>query len=104
MLDFGNYSFLWALAIGVLISLFYGARAVLGFRQVSEDAASDYDYKLSEGMLPEGQDKAAYLRAYKRAHAPRAPAYVATALLCVCLLYTSPSPRDATLSRMPSSA
>ena len=26
------------------------------------------------------------------------------ALLCTCLLYTSPSPRDATLSRMPSSA
>ena len=26
------------------------------------------------------------------------------AILCVCLLYTSPSPRDATLSRMPSSA
>ena len=25
-------------------------------------------------------------------------------LLCTCLLYTSPSPRDATLSRMPSSA
>ena len=23
---------------------------------------------------------------------------------CICLLYTSPSPRDATLSRMPSSA
>ena len=23
---------------------------------------------------------------------------------CLCLLYTSPSPRDATLSRMPSSA
>ena len=25
-------------------------------------------------------------------------------LYCICLLYTSPSPRDATLSRMPSSA
>ena len=25
-------------------------------------------------------------------------------VLCTCLLYTSPSPRDATLSRMPSSA
>ena len=25
-------------------------------------------------------------------------------ILCTCLLYTSPSPRDATLSRMPSSA
>ena len=29
---------------------------------------------------------------------------VAAALLKACLLYTSPSPRDATLSRMPSSA
>ena len=27
-----------------------------------------------------------------------------TVLVIVCLLYTSPSPRDATLSRMPSSA
>ena len=26
------------------------------------------------------------------------------ALILICLLYTSPSPRDATLSRMPSSA
>ena len=26
------------------------------------------------------------------------------AYVCPCLLYTSPSPRDATLSRMPSSA
>ena len=29
---------------------------------------------------------------------------IATSLLDICLLYTSPSPRDATLSRMPSSA
>ena len=29
---------------------------------------------------------------------------MATAVLITCLLYTSPSPRDATLSRMPSSA
>ena len=29
---------------------------------------------------------------------------IVTGLLLVCLLYTSPSPRDATLSRMPSSA
>ena len=34
----------------------------------------------------------------------RAPAKVQSALLEACLLYTSPSPRDATLSRMPSSA
>ena len=29
---------------------------------------------------------------------------ITPAMLNVCLLYTSPSPRDATLSRMPSSA
>ena len=28
----------------------------------------------------------------------------ASVVFCTCLLYTSPSPRDATLSRMPSSA
>ena len=30
--------------------------------------------------------------------------WINTAVLIICLLYTSPSPRDATLSRMPSSA
>ena len=30
--------------------------------------------------------------------------YATYAMLHTCLLYTSPSPRDATLSRMPSSA
>ena len=31
-------------------------------------------------------------------------AAIVLALLCVCLLYTSPSPRDLSTSRMPSSA
>ena len=30
--------------------------------------------------------------------------FTLTSFTCTCLLYTSPSPRDATLSRMPSSA
>ena len=34
----------------------------------------------------------------------RRPVFVITGLLYVCLLYTSPSPRDGLLSRMPSSA
>ena len=32
------------------------------------------------------------------------PAAIAGGMVATCLLYTSPSPRDATLSRMPSSA
>ena len=35
---------------------------------------------------------------------PSAPAALAVALYAVCLLYTSPSPRDLSTSRMPSSA
>ena len=35
---------------------------------------------------------------------PAGAAYLAQARLVLCLLYTSPSPRDGLLSRMPSSA
>ena len=38
------------------------------------------------------------------ARKPRSSLAAAGALTLICLLYTSPSPRDATLSRMPSSA
>ena len=37
-------------------------------------------------------------------HAPGQGPYGRAIDMCTCLLYTSPSPRDATLSRMPSSA
>ena len=40
------------------------------------------------------------IRFFHSEHIP----YVVLALSVICLLYTSPSPRDATLSRMPSSA
>ena len=40
-------------------------------------------------------DLEAYAKVYEKAYGEKAD---------ICLLYTSPSPRDATLSRMPSSA
>ena len=43
----------------------------------------------------------AYVKIQKKIHPDVSPE---TARLSACLLYTSPSPRDATLSRMPSSA
>ena len=42
--------------------------------------------------------------AYKKVWSKTSPAERGKYLFRICLLYTSPSPRDATLSRMPSSA
>ena len=44
----------------------------------------------------------ALLVAFAREHLLRTQQFLS--FLAICLLYTSPSPRDATLSRMPSSA
>ena len=41
-----------------------------------------------------------YIVAFDRSKEPR----IGIHYIVICLLYTSPSPRDATLSRMPSSA
>ena len=48
---------------------------------------------------PSGCGKSTFLRSLNRMHEVIPGAHVQG-----CLLYTSPSPRDATLSRMPSSA
>ena len=56
---------------------------------------------LNHGCVP----SKALIRAAKAVNEVRkAPVFGVDAQLQTCLLYTSPSPRDATLSRMPSSA
>ena len=54
---------------------------------------------IERGNLPAGRGELERLAAGRGAEIERV-----ADLACICLLYTSPSPRDATLSRMPSSA
>jgi len=86
MPSLSGLSFHWALLIIGVIVVFYGLRAVIGYRNVARDAQDDFDYKSQHKMLPKGLSQASYIRAYKRFHNPRAPLYVALIMLAIIVL------------------
>jgi len=71
MPSLSGLSFHWALLIIGVIVVFYGLRAVIGYRNVARDAQDDFDYKSQHKMLPKDLSQAGYIRAYKRFHNPR---------------------------------
>lgn len=78
--------FTFIIIVVAITAAFYGIRAVLGYRQVWQDAEAEYSYKSSQGMIPEGISKDGYLKAYRRFYAPRGAAHVAGAMGGVLLL------------------
>ena len=70
---------------------------------VAEKAAADLEVADLEAMAAVQAASKAAANSYHRRHNSPAAEKAATKA-DTCLLYTSPSPRDATLSRMPSSA
>ena len=74
----------------------------LGEEGVDLGKLYDYDIILLDLNLPDmpGFDVLKTLRMAK----VNTPIFILSGTSDICLLYTSPSPRDATLSRMPSSA
>ena len=76
----------WILGLLVLIGLFYGVQAAIGYRAVARDARSDYAYKKSEGMIDKRLSEEGYIRAYKRFNNPRRPAYIASTIAAILLL------------------
>lgn len=83
---FAETSLIWGLGLLLIVAALFYLRAFLGYRTVSKEAPADYDYKLSQGMLPKTMSEAAYIRAYKRYHAPRAPLHVAGVLSAIAIL------------------
>lgn len=86
MQNFDGISFLWAVGLLALIGLFYAVRAFIGFRSVARDAQEDYDYKAERSMLDGRLSREGYIRAYKRLHNPRRPAYIAATVFLILLL------------------
>lgn len=69
---FAETSLLWGLGLLLIIAALFFLRAFLSYRNIAKEAPEDYHYKSTQGMLPKGVDEAAYIKAYKRYHAPRA--------------------------------
>ena len=72
----------------------------------AENAAGIAGLALRDGIINEevNQELRSYQRRFEFFKEMTNDAAIATLLDCICLLYTSPSPRDRTRSRMPSSA
>ena len=62
----------------------------------------ELQYLINQGIA--SRDPEAYLRTLFESEEPGSKQQDMAMMALICLLYTSPSPRDATLSRMPSSA
>ena len=83
---FAETSLIWGLVLVLIIAAIYFLRAYLGYKTVAEEAPADFAYKVRENMLTADVSEAAYIRAYKRYHAPRGPLHVAGVLSAIAIL------------------
>ncbi|HFB54488.1 MAG TPA: hypothetical protein ENJ46_01070 [Hellea balneolensis] len=79
-------SFLWALGVVAVLAIVLGVRAFVEYKKLPAEAAQEYDYRVAENLHDNKTDKEQYVRAYRRAHAPRATAYLAATLAAISLL------------------
>ena len=86
MKNFEGISFLWAVGLLALIGTVYALRAFLGYRNVTQDAEQDYDYKKEHKMLDRRISREGYIRVFKRLHNPRRPAYIAATVFAILIL------------------
>ena len=66
--------------------------------------ATGCSIKEAAGIAGYAKGESGRVSASKALRTPKVQAYMQTAIQQTCLLYTSPSPRDLSTSRMPSSA
>ncbi|MEL6687556.1 MAG: hypothetical protein AAFP97_08035 [Pseudomonadota bacterium] len=69
----------------VLAALIFSLRAYLGWRGLKAEAKSDYGYRRTHKMIPEGVDEPTFVETYQRVNAPRVAIYAAGTLWAVLL-------------------
>lgn len=74
---FQSPPFLWTLVAIAALALIFDARSILAYRRLPKDASEDWDYQVSQNMQDLRLTKPAYIRAYKKVHAPRGVLYIA---------------------------
>ena len=88
------------------VSIYDGLNLPKNFRMTGQEFIR-IAIRQKEGIDEEAEEKFSIdktFRIYKLDNINRIDELTQTYVFRICLLYTSPSPRDATLSRMPSSA
>jgi hypothetical protein len=80
----------WGLLAIFCLAVLYGLRAWRAYRGLEKEAAADFEYKKTEGMLPRGLGAESYVRAYRRFHAPRGAAFISLTLGSIAI-FTVPA-------------
>jgi len=83
MQKFEGISFIWALVLMGVIAIIFAARSFLAWQNVRKDAREDYEYKRSNGMMPDNLDREVYEQIYHRVYGPRGPLHVAGAMIAI---------------------
>jgi len=86
MKSFEGISFLWAIALMAGLAAIFSLRALLAWLSVRRDARADFDYKRTQGMVPDAMDRDNYEKIYARVYGPRGPIHVAGAMLAILIL------------------
>lgn len=69
----------------VLVALGFTIRAVIGWRSLTQEAVSDFQYRQKNGMIPAGVSEAEFVDTYRRVNGPRISTYGAATLWVVLL-------------------
>ncbi|NNC38278.1 MAG: hypothetical protein EX271_07785 [Acidimicrobiales bacterium] len=83
---FQSPPFVWTIVAMAVLAAIFWLRTFLAYRRLPHEAAEDWDYQVSQNMHDLRLTKDAYVRAYKKVHAPRSQLYIASVFTAIFVL------------------